>query len=237
MLGTYHMANRDRDVVNMHVDDVLQPKRQHELEEVAAALERFHPTKIAVEENSTGADFVWKSPLDSADLKTKNDEVYQIGERVALGEGFDKLYGVNTDGDLDFDAVQKLDEKMTGGARMKAIFESVQQTVQDEEKKQHTQTIAQSLAGMNRPVAIQEAHEIYMRMLAIADGSDQPAAKLNAAWYERNLHIWSNVMQIAKPGDRIIVIFGQGHAFWLRTMVEQTPGFKLVDAEGYLRGR
>jgi hypothetical protein len=71
-------------------------------------------------------------------------------------------------------------------------------------------------------------------MLEIADGANQPAAKLNTAWYERNLHIWSNVLEIAKPGDRILIIFGQGHAFWLRSMVEQTPGFKPVDAELYL---
>jgi hypothetical protein len=118
---------------------------------------------------------------------------------------------------------------------MKAILEDVRQTAQQEEDKQHTLTISQSLAWMNTPAAIKKAHEPYMRMLAIADGSNQPAMKLNAAWYERNLHIWSNLLGIAKPGDRIILIFGQGHAFWLRSMVEQTPGFKLVDAEPYLQ--
>jgi hypothetical protein len=234
VLGTYHMANRNRDVVNIHVDDVLQPKRQRELEQLATALERFHPTRIAVETFGSAPGFVWKSPLDAADLKTNNDEVYQVGERVALGAGLDKLYGVNCQAELGFDAVQQLDEKMTGGARMKAIFNDVQQEAQQIEQKQHTLTISQSLAAMNTRTAIQKAHEPYMRMLAIADGSNQPAAKLNAAWYERNLHIWNNVVDIAKPGDRIIVIFGQGHAFWLRSMVEQTPGFKLVDAEEYL---
>jgi Holliday junction resolvasome RuvABC endonuclease subunit len=229
------MASRNRDVVNMRVDDVLQSKRQRELEQLATALERFHATKIAVETLSTTLDYTWKSPLDPADLKTKNDEVFQIGERVALGGGLDKLYGVNAEADLDFDSVQKLDEKMTGGTRMKAIFEKVQQMVQQEEQKQHALTVGQLLAWMNTPAAIKLAHEPYMRMLAIADGSNQPAVKLNAAWYERNLHIWNNLLEIAKPGDRIILIFGQGHAFWLRSLAEQTPGFKLVDPEPYLQ--
>ena len=235
VLGTYHMSNRGRDVVNIHVDDVLQPKRQRELEQLATALERFHPTKVAVETISSAPDYIWKSPLDSADLKTKNDEVFQIGERVALGAGLDKLYGVNSEADLDFDSVQKLDEKMTGGTRLKAIFDEVQQSAQQLEQKQHTLTVSQSLAGMNTPAAIKEAHDPYMRMLSIADGNNQPASRLDAAWYERNLHIWSNLLQIAKPGDRIVLIFGQGHAFWLRSIVEQTPGFKLVDPVPYLQ--
>ena len=235
VLGTYHMANRGRDVVNIQVDDVLQPKRQRELEQLSLSLERFHPTKIAVETISSPPDYIWKSPLDPADLKTKNDEVEQIGERVALGSGLDKLYGVNSEADLDFDSVQKLDEKMTGGARLKAIFDEAQQSAQQIEAKEHTLTVSESLAWINMPAALTQAHGPYMRMLSIADGNNQPATKMDAAWYERNLRIWSNLLQVAKPGDRIILIFGQGHAFWLRSMVTQTPGFKLIDPGPYLQ--
>ena len=49
VLGTYHMANPGRDIVNMQVDDVLAPKRQAEIAEVMAVLQKFRPTKIAVE--------------------------------------------------------------------------------------------------------------------------------------------------------------------------------------------
>jgi hypothetical protein len=234
VLGTYHMSNPGRDVVNVHVDNVLQPKRQHELEQLALQLERFHPTKVAVEAVSSARDYVWKSPLNAADIRAQNDEVVQIGERVALGAGLDRLFGVDSEADLDFESIQKLDEKMTGGTRMKAIFDDVQKSTQEIERKQNSLTVSQSLAFINTPDAIKEAHEPYMRMLAIADGVNQPAARMDAVWYERNLHIWSNVLQIAKPGDRIILLFGQGHAFWLRSMVEQTPGFKLVDPEAYL---
>ena len=48
VLGVYHMANPGRDIFNMHVDDVLAPKRQQEIAELAAVLKKFQPTKIAV---------------------------------------------------------------------------------------------------------------------------------------------------------------------------------------------
>jgi hypothetical protein len=57
---------------------------------------------------------------------------------------------------------------------------------------------------------------------------------MDAGWYERNLRIWGKIMQIAKPGDRILVIYGQGHAFWLQTFAQQMPGYTMVDALPYL---
>ncbi len=42
-------------------------------------------------------------------------------------------------------------------------------------------------------------------------------------------------MQVAKPGDRILVVFGAGHAYWLRDFVQHTPGFQLAEPTAYLR--
>src|SRR5437660_7970052 len=52
VLGTYHMANPGHDIFNMKADDVLAPKRQAEIAEVAEALKTFKPTKIAIENDS-----------------------------------------------------------------------------------------------------------------------------------------------------------------------------------------
>jgi hypothetical protein len=58
---------------------------------------------------------------------------------------------------------------------------------------------------------------------------------LNAAWYHRNAKIFAKLTQIARPGDRVLVVFGSGHAFWLRHLAQNTPGFTLVEPNGYLR--
>ena len=46
--------------------------------------------------------------------------------------------------------------------------------------------------------------------------------------------IFARLTQNAKPGDRVIVVFGAGHAYWLRHFVETTPGFALVEPDRYL---
>jgi hypothetical protein len=52
VLGLFHMSNPGQDIFNMQVDDVLAPKRQQEIAELVAVLEKFKPTKIAVEYDS-----------------------------------------------------------------------------------------------------------------------------------------------------------------------------------------
>jgi len=49
VLDTYHFGNPGQDLHNMKPDNVLTPKKQTELADVAARLARFKPTKIAVE--------------------------------------------------------------------------------------------------------------------------------------------------------------------------------------------
>src|SRR5215472_8533745 len=49
ILGSYHMDNPGRDIVNLKADDVRAPKRQAEMRDLLDALTRFHPTKIAIE--------------------------------------------------------------------------------------------------------------------------------------------------------------------------------------------
>ena len=47
----------------------------------------------------------------------------------------------------------------------------------------------------------------------------------------------ARLLQAAEPGDRIVVLYGAGHASWLRDMVQATPGFRLVEPDDYLAGR
>jgi len=50
----------------------------------------------------------------------------------------------------------------------------------------------------------------------------------------RNFLICANLVEQSKPGDRIVVLYGFGHAFLLRQCVTETPAFKLVEPNAYL---
>jgi len=56
-----------------------------------------------------------------------------------------------------------------------------------------------------------------------------------ADWYKRNLRIFANLTRIAEPGDRIFIIYGQGHIKILSDLVVESPDFCLVDPLPYLK--
>ena len=73
-----------------------------------------------------------------------------------------------------------------------------------------------------------------MEMAAVGAGDGYIGARVVGQWYERNLRIFANLATLAKPGDRILLIIGQGHAPILRELVRSHTAMRLVEALPYL---
>lgn len=240
ILGAYHFGNPGRDLHNMQVDDVTVPKRQAELADVAHRLERFKPTRVAVEADGDASDlkFAKYRAFTLADLGKVRNETTQIGYRIAHDMGLPEVYGIDADGDFPYDKVDAYAKQHGAGARLAAVEAQFERRVREFDAAQNTHTIGELLAQLNDPVAIRSDHANgYYKMMLIGDAKTQPGADLNAAWYARNAKIFAKLLQVAKPGDRIVVIFGAGHAYWLRHFVETMPGYQLVEPNGYLRDK
>jgi len=116
------------------------------------------------------------------------------------------------------------------------LHEKVETMVKEMEAAQKIKPVRLMLADLNEPGAIQADHNgFYYALLSFGSQTDQPGADLNAAWYHRNARIFSKLTQIAQPGDRVLIVFGSGHAFWLRHFVQNTPGFELIEPDNYLK--
>jgi len=44
----------------------------------------------------------------------------------------------------------------------------------------------------------------------------------------------ARITQIAQPGDRILVVYGNGHAYLLRHCLSGMPGYRIREANGHL---
>jgi len=237
VLGTFHMDNPGHDLHNMQVDDVLTPKRQKELEDVANALARFAPTKVTVEaqRRDPGAATLPRYRLfKQGKAEPTRNEVTQIGFRLAQHMGHAEVYGIDVDGDFPYEAVQAFAEKHG----QKALLDDYGRRVDVELAEVSTVlakgSIGKTLRYINEPSRIAENNAFYQDLLRIGAGDEQPGAELKAAWGKRNDEICARLVQLAQPGDRIVVLYGSGHAFLLRQCVAQMPGFKLVEANRYL---
>lgn len=240
-LGTYHFANPGHDLHNMKAESVLTPSRQAELEDVAARLAKFQPTRIAVEALSDRADFSVEefAGFTPEALATNPDERVQIAYRLATRLGHKTVYGIDEQSEtVDYFPFEKV-EKFAKGHGEEAILarlqEGVEKQVKELEAAQKNTPIRLLLAQMNEPARTRSDHDqFYYGVLALGDKQEQPGAELNAAWYLRNAKIFAKLTQVAQPGDRLLVVFGAGHSFWLRHFVEHTPGYTLVEPGRYL---
>jgi len=242
VLGSYHFGNPGRDKVNAHVDDVTTPQRQRELEALADAIAEFRPTRVMVEAQRPGptydvTDFATFSPNV---LKTDRDETTQIGYRIAARAGLRSVQGIDEQpgkGEPDYfpiDRVEAYAKAHGQQAYLDAAFATVQASAKKFEAEQATTSIPRMLIRYNDPSTPMGGQNSYYSLLRLGDGNEQPGADLNAMWYLRNAKIFAKLINVAKPGDRILVVYGAGHGYWLRHFASTTPGYSSVDVRPYL---
>ena len=243
VLGTYHFGNPGRDKVNVRVDDVTTPRRQRELEALADAIATFRPTRVMVEIQRPGPayDVTDYPAFSSAVLHTDRDETTQIGYRIAARvglrsvQGIDEQPGKNEPDYFPIDRVEAYAKAHGEQAYLDAAFATVQASARQFEAEQARTSIPKMLIRYNDPSTPMGGQDLYYAMLRFGDGSDQPGADLNAMWYLRNAKIFAKLINVARPGDRILVVYGAGHGYWLRHFAGTTPGYTSVDVTPYLK--
>lgn len=243
VLGTYHFANPGLDLNNMKADDVTLPHRQSELETLAKAIAEFRPTKIMVEAVSKTADLTDPdfSKFSPATLARVPNERVQIGYRVAHRLGHRKVYAIDEQpgpGEPDYFPFGKVaaSAKQQGqDVQLQSLMKKGAAATAEMEEMQKRMTIPQLLMERNRPETATGEQALYYELLGFGDTENQPGADLNAMWYLRNAKIFGKLAKLVTPGDRVLVIYGAAHNYWLRHFATTTAGFVNVDPVEYLR--
>ena len=243
VLGTYHFDNPGLDLANVKADDVLKPQRQKELKALADALAEFKPTKIVVERVARTPALIDHKYAEfmPADLASNRDERYQIAYRLAHRLGMKAVYAIDEDpgpGEPDyfpFDKVVSWSEAHGAKPRVDALLAGAVAITKQIERWQAEGSISRVLLELNRPERTAADQAFYYELLRMGDTEAQPGAELNAYWYMRNAKIFAKLMTVAKPGDRILVVYGAGHSYWLRHFARTAPGFRNVDPSPYLQ--
>jgi hypothetical protein len=243
VVGTFHMGNPGLDLANVETDNMLTDARQAEIAAVAKALAKFKPNVVAVERIATSPDYI--DPKFQAftpeQLNTVADERYQIGYRIATVAGVSRVYGVDeqpSEGEPDYFPLGKLSAhaEATGQTeKLNAKIEEIQRIVGEFGAMQKDHTVGELLIAQNAPADVADNAAFYYRTSEFDRGEDQPGAELQAYWFMRNAKIFSKLMQVTKPGDRVVVVYGAGHKHWLDHFADKTPGYELVDVVPYLK--
>lgn len=234
IVGTFHMANPGQDLYNAKVDDMRVPARQAEIAKAVQEIARFRPTIVAAERSAAAAEDGFGKYLAQGD-GGDNNEVAQLAYRLGREAGLHHVYGIDSDGDFPFEAVAEFAVSHGRQDVLDAAGAIGQSMVKGVEDHLREGSVGSTLRWLNRPDLIAEGNGFYRRIMQVGAGDEQPGAALLTAWYGRNARICAKMEQLAHPGDRIVVFFGAGHAHMLRQCVSETPGYRLVEANDYLR--
>ena len=92
------------------------------------------------------------------------------------------------------------------------------------------------LVRMNTAEAVAARHRRYFDYAMLSDDVEAPGANWLANWHGRNLRIFARIVRIAEdPEDRVLVVYGAGHAPLLRQFADQSGAFLVTDPVSYLR--
>lgn len=236
IVGVSHMDNPGHDLHNMKHDDVLQAGRQAEIVALTQDLARFKPTQVAIEQDKAPANEKYAAYLAGTLPPSRNERV-QLGFRLAKLAHLTAIRGIDADGDFPYPPVKAYAESHGFGPLLAEQNADIDRQIAAESKLLAEKGIAAELRYLNDPARLKNDNAFYRTMLRIGADDAQPGADLLTGWYRRNFLICAKLLQVARPGDRIVVFYGAGHAFLLRQCVEETPGFRLIEPNDYLRQR
>jgi hypothetical protein len=241
-VGSYHMANHDRDVHNTRADDVLAAKRQQEIADLAKLVERYRPTKVMVEIDPSSqakldADFAasckGQRPLG-------RDEVEQLGYRIACDLGLPGVVGVNWNelgpiaDEASIDYAASIERHGQQAQRERDMALGNAQAAQDQSVLDHG-SIGDMLRHLNSPAWLESNAHAYFRIGLYGTADDPAGANWMMLWQGRNLIIFNNIVRNTAPGDRVLVVYGAGHGNLLRQYAADSGFFRLEDTSRWLR--
>lgn len=243
VLGTYHMGNPGSNVVNPKVDDVAAPGRQRQIAELVGRLKKFRPTKIAVEidlEDDAKTQELYNRYLSGGYQLTRN-ETDQIGFRLAKELGHKKVYCVDWSGfwddpSINYEKFAAKDAELD--AFLKRVYRGLKEEVDADFEKLYPLPITDQLIVLNRPERIEKSHRVYFDLMRIGRGGEYVGAAYVAWWYRRNMVILTNIIRITEsPDDRILVIYGEGHAKLLNQFAKESGFYHVESPLKYLESR
>jgi hypothetical protein len=237
LVGTFHFNFPGLDEIKTRKEDqidVLEDPWKAEVTRLATYLKAFRPNKIALEarnDNELNQEF---QQYRNGAFREKRSEVYQLGMRIADDLDHQRVYAIDA-GSVNNDIYQK------DSSLYRSLFDKIDRTSEDpywkyaesyfdyRDRMLSNVSLLDYFTHLNLPEVQRANYGLYLTG-SFATGDGQGADHLSMWWYNRNLRIFANLINLTQgPEDRIMVIIGNGHAAVLRELFEASPQFELIE--------
>lgn len=237
VVGTFHFDYPGLDAHMTEEEDkidILKEPKKSELNELVEYIKEFKPTKIAIEATPSWNATEKLKKYKRGDYQEERDERFQLGMRIATELGLDTLFSI--DGGTMAQDIEKLDSAYSADLWKDFDFESddpYQKYLTAWLEADDKMALEMNMLEYFKLINSRETHQYDYGAYLIGDfklNDDRGADILSFWWYNRNVRIFRKLQTIVNgPEDRILVIFGNGHAAVLRQLIECSPEFEFIE--------
>jgi len=155
------------------------------------------------------------------------NETVQIGIRLAKSLGLDKIHAIDEVLELPgFEIPEELKPKheqhMNWMNNDKIAPTSTHGTLYDK------------ITFLNQDEWSYRNHQLYINNNVVGAGNTHEGANYFGEWYKRNLRIFANLQKLCETHKRIFSVYGAGHLYILRELINACEYMELVDWREYL---
>ncbi|MFT3677812.1 MAG: DUF5694 domain-containing protein [Chitinophagaceae bacterium] len=247
LLGTFHFAYPNSDSYKTDSSDfvdVLSTVRQREMQELVDVIKRFKPTRVYVESTRQAYHDSLYREYRAGRFTLDRNEIFQIAYRTAGEMNLPGLYAVDASNFLS--EQYKNIPALAAAWNTKAMVDSLRdkrwqlaygRLYKVGDSIQRDFTMLENFLLMAQPKVLLRENGAYLTTGFNTTNNDGPDA-LATWWYNRNLRIYNNILK-TKPvsGDRIIVLFGNGHMSHLNDFFRSSPEFEVIELKKLLKRR
>lgn len=243
ILGTFHFQDAGLDEYKPRFQlDVMSEQRQAEIAEIVRRLAEWGPTRVCVErkpDQQEALDERYEAYL-AGEWELPENEIYQLGFRVAEAMGHERVYPVDADGRWYEPRPNPVEWAQAHGQAERlqsAWMERFMATAEHFDRKKVERPLRKTLLMMNSEAAVRAYHAPYLvGPFAVGDEENYPGVDgFLTSWYNRNLRIVANMVRLIESDDeRLLLIIGAGHGPIIRHAVESSPEFEVNSLAGVL---
>ncbi len=239
LLGTFHFDYPNLDVHktdSSRMVDVLSDRRQREIRQLLDAVAAFRPDRIYIEMSTQRrADSLYKAYLEGR-YTLGRDEIDQLALRLAKELQLQQVYAVDASSFADehYKRYPLIDSMWNSRAQVDPFRDAVmdrryKRFYDAGDSLEMENTMLETFLLMADPRNLRRMYGAYLTGGFNTRDNSGPDI-LAMWWYDRNLRIFNNILKTKPaPGDRIMVLFGNGHIPILRHCFESSPEFELVE--------
>lgn len=236
MMGIFHFANPGLDVVKTDDVNVMSDENQAYLEKLAASIAEFDPTVVLLEFEASNNDIFQERFRQylAGEFELPSNEVYQLGFRIAAMSAAETVHGFDERG-IEWNAEPLFEYLETVDIETKSrVDEKIEKVTAEMNARRATLPLRELLLTMNDPKSDRSNRSFYIQTNHVGEGDNFVGADAAASWWHRNFRMYALIQRHAQPGERVLVIGGQGHTAILRQLLEDDPDRDAVDVRPYL---